>query len=294
MHRNTFRFAVLYTFISFILSHAHPLIEPPGGGGSNDATPTLVVNTDLVPLPIHADFGTMRLNYSDSIERVRIDDAPPGYGCFFWSNVRPRSAPDSAEPDVSDAAAAASSSSSPSEASLLQDKFVSETFYSSNASSSHDFTLFDPPLVPDYLTCFSMPYLMSPDDWVSVWIESYSLPSPRGGEREEEEKKDNSSEAEESDSRKAKYSLIHVPLSTTVSDGRLGGITFNEGIIEMRRAALVHLPKYDAECIPIRGLTHEREEDLIRIDEERQLMDPVNDAVGVVCTAESQNGRVVE
>ena len=285
MHRNTSGFAVLYIFTSFIFTYSHPLTNFPGDG-SNDAKPTLVLNTDLIPLPIHKDYGTMKLNYSDSIKRVRIDDAPPGYGCFFWSNVQPKSAPDPAEADVSSSL----SSSSLSEASLLQDKFVSQTFYSSNSPSSHEFTTFDAPIAPDYLTCFTMPYLAKPDDWVSVWTESYSLPSRGEGDGSSKAEP----EPEPADLRKAKYSLIHIPLSTTVSDGRLGGVMFKDGIIDLRRAALVHLPKYAPECIPIRGLTDEREEDLIRIDENRQLMDPLDDVVGMVCTAESQNGQLVE
>ena len=314
MHRHTYVLTTLISSIALSLAHPQPLNGPSGsnygnddGRGRNDdgdanenyATPMLVVNTELVPLTIHENYGTSRLWYPDGIERVRIDDAPPGYGCFFWSRVQPTFASDPEDgdtstsssppsPSLSDSSSSLSSSSSSFSfdfsppnvpgTSLLQDTFVSETFYSSSSSSSHDFTMFDPPLAPEYLTCFNLPEPTDPDGFVAVWIESYSSPATVSASEPEDE--------DSEPSRIPKYTLIQVPLSNSVSDGRFGGVLFPQ-MIELRRAALVHLPKRNAQCIPIRGSTEEREEDRIIITDDEQLLTPVSDAVGLVCSAEN-------
>ena len=311
MRHMTYAIAILAMTLTLTLAHPQPLNGPSGsndgngdGRGRNDdgdanenyVTPMLVVNTELVPLTIHENYGTSRLWYPDGIERVRIDDAPLGYGCFFWSRVQPTFASDPEDGDASSSSSPPSPSLSDSSSSssssfsfdfsppnvpgtsLLQDTFVSETFYSSSLSSSHDFTIFDPPLAPEYLTCFNLPEPTDPDGFVAVWIESYSLPATVSTSEPGDE--------DSKPSRIPKYTLIQVPLSNSVSDGRFGGVVFPQ-MIELRRAALVHLPKRNAQCIPIRGSTEEREEDRIIITEDEQLLTPISDAVGLVCSAEN-------
>ena len=306
MHQIIHAIAILGIIIAFALAHpqglsGHPDFDDSSGGGSdgpdrgnddaneNTAPPMLVVNTDLVPLTIHEDFGTMRLWYPDGIERVRIDDAPPGYGCFFWSRSRLEFTSGPAGDEASSVSSSSPSSSSSffslkhsSSAipgtSLLHDKFVSETFYSSSSSSLHKFTKFDPPIAPDYLTCFTVPEPMDPDSSVAVWIESYSLPAPKSSSA--------LAKGDSEGSRVPKRTLMHIPFSSPIANGRLGGKLFPQ-MIELRRAALVHVPKHNARCVPILRRTDGLDEDKVAITEDKPLLSPISDAIGLKCSAEN-------
>lgn len=107
---------------------------------------TLVINDDRFTMSDFTRYDAKPLAYLERIERARIENAPLGYGCFFWSPIG-------------------------SVMSSTQGiTFVSKTFY----SNSDEYMYFDFLANPEYLVCFKLPESEAHDDVVALWIESSS------------------------------------------------------------------------------------------------------------------------
>ena len=107
---------------------------------------TLVINDDRFEMTDFPEYDAVPLDYLERIKRARIENAPSGYGCFFWSPI----------------------------GLVMSSKrgitFVSQTFY----SDAGDYMYFDFLANPEYLVCFKFPRSKAFDDSVAVWVESTS------------------------------------------------------------------------------------------------------------------------
>ena len=123
-----------------------------GSYGDDDTIPndqpaiTIVINDDRFAMTDFPRYDAKPLAYLERIKRARIENAPLGYGCFFWSPLG-------------------------SVMSSMQGiQFISKTFYSNADEYMHFGFLVN----PEYLVCFKFPVSEAYDDVVAVWIESSS------------------------------------------------------------------------------------------------------------------------